>query len=117
MDTDYCSIDPYPCHSNANCADGLITEELTYYWELYDPENTLDFLPEDQSNFGDYPISRMNDAPLNVHLHLEETSDVPSGAGEPMVPTFAPALGNAIFNATGKRVRNLPIRPEDILNA
>jgi len=71
----------------------------------------------DQSNFGDYPISRMNDAPLNVHLHLEETSDVPSGAGEPMVPTFAPALGNAIFNATGKRVRNLPIRPEDILNA
>jgi isoquinoline 1-oxidoreductase beta subunit len=71
----------------------------------------------DQSNFDDYPISRMNDAPLNVHLHLEETSDVPSGAGEPMVPTFAPALGNAIFNATGKRVRNLPIRPEDILNA
>ena len=57
----------------------------------------------------------MNDSPLNVHLHLEETSDVPSGAGEPMVPPFAPALANAIFNATGTRIRNLPITPADVL--
>ena len=69
----------------------------------------------DQSNFHNYPISRMNDSPLNVHLHLEETSDVPSGAGEPMVPPFAPALANAIFNATGTRIRNLPITPADVL--
>ena len=39
--------------NNSYDPDGLITEQLTYYWELYDPENTLDFLPEDQSSFGD----------------------------------------------------------------
>jgi isoquinoline 1-oxidoreductase beta subunit len=71
----------------------------------------------DQSNFHDYPVSRMSDSPLNVHLHRIESDAIPSGVGEPMVPPFAPALANAIFQATGKRLRNLPIRPEDILNA
>ena len=68
----------------------------------------------DQSNFHDYPVTRIDDAPLNVHLHRIENDHIPSGVGEPMVPPFAPALANAIFAATGKRVRSLPIRPEDI---
>ncbi len=71
----------------------------------------------DQSNFHDYPVSRIDDSPLNVHLHRIENDHIPSGVGEPMVPPFAPALANAIFDATGKRVRNLPIRPEDIVAA
>ncbi len=71
----------------------------------------------DQSNFHDYPVSRIDDAPLNVHLHRIENDHIPSGVGEPMVPPFAPALANAIFDATGKRIRDLPIRPEDITAA
>jgi len=71
----------------------------------------------EQSNFHDYPVTRIDDAPLNVHLHRIENDHIPSGVGEPMVPPFAPALANAIFDATGKRVRNLPIRPEDITAA
>lgn len=68
-----------------------------------------------QSNFHDYPVSRIDDAPLNVNLHRVESDEIPSGVGEPMVPPFAPALANAIFQATGKRIRKLPIRPEDLV--
>ena len=73
----------------------------------------------DQSNFHDYPITRISDAPLNVRVHLVEdfVDRPPNGVGEPGVPPYAPALANAIFAATGKRIRNLPIRPEDIAGA
>jgi isoquinoline 1-oxidoreductase beta subunit len=73
----------------------------------------------DQSNFHDYPITRMSDAPLNVRVHVsEEFVDLPPcGVGEPGVPPYTPALVNAIYNATGKRIYNLPIRPEDLAKA
>jgi isoquinoline 1-oxidoreductase beta subunit len=63
----------------------------------------------DQSNFSDYPVARMNDAPVNVDVQIVESTAPPAGAGEPGVPPFAPALCNAIFAATGKRVRELPL--------
>jgi isoquinoline 1-oxidoreductase subunit beta len=64
-----------------------------------------------QGNFNDFPIARIDEAPLDVRVHIVENSiDVhPSGVGEPGVPPFAPALCNAIFAATGKRIRKLPI--------
>ena len=62
----------------------------------------------DQSNFHDYPMTRMTMAP-EVHVHLVDSDEIPSGVGEPGVPPFAPALCNAIFAATGKRIRQLPI--------
>ncbi len=64
-----------------------------------------------QSNFGDYPVARMDEAPLvtNVHIMPQGSDIPPSGVGEPGVPPFAPALINAIFAATGKRIRALPI--------
>jgi isoquinoline 1-oxidoreductase beta subunit len=71
----------------------------------------------DQSNFHDYPVSRMSDSPMDVRVHIIENDRLPSGVGEPGVPPFTPALVNAIFQATGKRVRKLPIRPEDIAKA
>lgn len=63
----------------------------------------------DQSNFFDYRLARMNDAPVHVDVQIVESSAPPAGVGEPGVPPFAPALCNAIYAATGKRVRELPL--------
>ena len=64
-----------------------------------------------QSNFDDYPLVRVDEAPkiTNVHIVPAGPDIPPSGVGEPGVPPFAPALCNAIFAATGKRIRSLPI--------
>jgi isoquinoline 1-oxidoreductase beta subunit len=64
-----------------------------------------------QKNFDDFPVVRMDEAPLitNVHIVPPGADTPPSGVGEPGVPPFAPALTNAIFAATGKRIRALPI--------
>ncbi|HLW85893.1 MAG TPA: molybdopterin cofactor-binding domain-containing protein [Candidatus Sulfotelmatobacter sp.] len=63
----------------------------------------------DQSNFSDYPVARMNEAPYQTDIHIVESTAPPAGVGEPGVPPFVPALCNAIFAATGKRVRELPL--------
>jgi len=63
----------------------------------------------DQSNFFDYQVARMNDAPRQVDVHIVESAAPPAGVGEPGVPPFVPALCNAVFAATGKRVRELPL--------
>ncbi len=62
-----------------------------------------------QSNFHDYQVARMNEAPYQTNVHIVESEAPPAGVGEPGVPPFAPALCNAIFAATGKRVRELPL--------
>ncbi|HLZ40127.1 MAG TPA: molybdopterin cofactor-binding domain-containing protein [Candidatus Sulfotelmatobacter sp.] len=63
----------------------------------------------DQSNFHNYPVARMNDAPVQVDVQIVESTAPPAGVGEPGVPPFVPALCNAIYAATGKRVRELPL--------
>ena len=63
-----------------------------------------------QSNFHNYPVARMNEAPYETHVHLVASNDPPAGVGEPGVPPVAPAICNAIFAATGKRVRELPVK-------
>ncbi len=67
-----------------------------------------------QSNFHDYEVLRMNDAPPVVEVYIVPSIEPPGGCGEPGVPSVAPAVGNAIFVATGKRIRRLPIRPADL---
>jgi isoquinoline 1-oxidoreductase subunit beta len=68
-----------------------------------------------QSTYRDFEVARMKDAPLiEVHIVPSERQE-PSGMGEPPVPPIVPAIVNAIFAATGKRVRRLPIRPEDLI--
>ena len=67
----------------------------------------------EQSNFNDYDMVRMSEAP-KVEVHIMESGDAPGGIGEPGTPPIAPAVCNAIFAATGKPVRRLPIRPEDL---
>jgi isoquinoline 1-oxidoreductase subunit beta len=65
-----------------------------------------------QSNFSDYPIIKMADAPLFVDVHFIESNAQMGGIGEPGVPPASAALANALFAITGKRVRNLPIKSQ-----
>ena len=62
-----------------------------------------------QSNFDDYAMLRMNEMP-KVEVHIVPSSEPPSGVGEPGLPPATPAVVNAIFAATGKRVRKLPLQ-------
>lgn len=63
----------------------------------------------DQTNFDRYQVARMNDAPRQVDVHIVPSSAPPAGIGEPGVPPYVPALCNAVYAATGKRVRELPL--------
>jgi isoquinoline 1-oxidoreductase beta subunit len=67
----------------------------------------------EQSNFHDYQMPRINEAP-KTEVHVVMSQEEPTGIGEPGLPVVAPALCNAIFAATGKRIRRLPIRSEDL---
>ncbi len=69
----------------------------------------------DQNNFFDYQMTRMKDAP-KIHVEImDKMNEPPTGVGEPGVPVIAPAICNAIFNATGKRVRTLPLMDEGLI--
>jgi len=63
----------------------------------------------DQSNFHNYQIARMNRVPRHIDIHIVKSEAPPAGVGEPGLPPIAPALYNAVFAATGKRVRELPL--------
>jgi isoquinoline 1-oxidoreductase beta subunit len=67
----------------------------------------------EQSSFLDYPILRMDEMP-SIEVHVASSGSEPGGAGEMGVPPTAPALLNAIFSATGRRIRHIPIRAEDL---
>jgi isoquinoline 1-oxidoreductase beta subunit len=65
----------------------------------------------EQSNFHDYPVLRMVNMP-RIDVHIIPSEDSPGGVGEPATPPIIPAITNAIFTATGKRIRHLPLKPE-----
>jgi isoquinoline 1-oxidoreductase beta subunit len=62
-----------------------------------------------QTNFDMFHVPRMNDAVARVDVHIVPSDDLPGGVGEPGLPPVVPALTNAIFEATGKRIRELPV--------
>jgi isoquinoline 1-oxidoreductase beta subunit len=77
---------------------------IAFYGEITATNGAID-----QSNFNDFQVARMNTAPRETHVHIVESDAPPGGIGEPGLPAFAPALCNAIFAATGRRVRELPL--------
>lgn len=70
----------------------------------------------DQRNYGDFPILRYFEAPP-VDVHIVDSQAPPTGAGEPPYPPMFAALTNAIYDATGARVRRLPVRPDRVQQA
>jgi isoquinoline 1-oxidoreductase beta subunit len=66
-----------------------------------------------QSNFDGYPVLRMSDMP-QIHTRIVASNAAPSGMGEIGVMAVAPAIANAVFQLTGKRLRNLPMSPKRV---
>jgi len=83
---------------------GIVFGASAALWD----EITLDKGRVQQTNFGDYRVMRMNEAPM-VEVYIVNSHDEPGGIGEPGTSGIAPAIANAVFAATGKRVRKLPI--------
>jgi len=74
---------------------------------------TIDRGRVQQSNFHEYDVLRIDEMPV-VEVHIVPSQNQPGGIGEASTPSVVPAVTNAIFAATGKRIRKLPIRPEDL---
>jgi isoquinoline 1-oxidoreductase beta subunit len=77
---------------------------LSFYGEITATNGVID-----QSNFDSFQMARMNNAPRETNAYIVPSDAPPAGIGEPPLPPFAPALCNAIFAATGKRIRELPL--------
>jgi len=73
-------------------------------------EITLDKGKVRQSNFHDYTVVRMNQMPMQVEVHIVKSDQPPTGVGEPGTPVIAPAVANALFQATGQRIYKLPLK-------
>jgi isoquinoline 1-oxidoreductase beta subunit len=69
-----------------------------------------------QTNFHDYPVLRMNEMP-KIDVTLVPSTEKPGGIGEPATALIGPAVANALFAATGKRVRQLPLSAQHIQSA
>jgi len=108
-----CAVDPgFAMHPNgliAQMESGIIyglTAALT-------GEVTIEGGAVVQGNFHDYPVMRMNESPI-IETHIINSGNWPGGAGEPSTPVIAPAVTNAIFHATGIRIRKLPVKHHDL---
>jgi isoquinoline 1-oxidoreductase beta subunit len=88
-------------------AQGASTDALSTAMGL---KITIDNGEIQEQNYNAYPILRMPFAPMTIDAYFIQSDNPPTGMGEPAFPALAPALGNAIFAATGERVRRLPLR-------
>lgn len=104
----YMSIDAgtvvNPEHVKAQCEGGAIYGLSCAIGKITARDGRIE-----QSNFHDYQVARMQHAPRNIDVDIVESDAAPGGVGEPPTPPFTPALANALFAATGQRLRTLPI--------
>ncbi|AOW11095.1 xanthine dehydrogenase family protein molybdopterin-binding subunit [Flavobacterium gilvum] len=82
---------------------------IAYYGKITAKDGAIE-----QNSYSDYRMVRMNEIP-NVHVEIVESTDTPTGVGEPGVPVIAPAIINAIFKLTGKRYYNLPLSDYELV--
>jgi len=97
-------VNPDRVHAQLEGA-GIFGMSLTLHGELTAENGAVV-----QGNFDSYPMVRMSEVPVEIHTHIVESDAPPGGVGEPGVPPVAPAIVNAYFAASGKRVRELPLR-------
>jgi len=90
-----------------NLAQGAIIDGMG---ALMEQEITLANGKVVQSNFNDHPLLRISAAPSDIEVHWIKSNNNPTGLGEPSMPPILPAVANAIFAATGDRVRVLPLK-------
>jgi isoquinoline 1-oxidoreductase subunit beta len=103
------------CGQTVNPSTIVAQMESAVIWamSMLKDEITIDKGRVVQTNFHDYPMARIGETP-KIEGYIVPSTEKPTGVGEPGVPCLAPAVCNAIFQATGKRIRRLPIRPEDL---
>jgi isoquinoline 1-oxidoreductase beta subunit len=107
-----CGIGVNPDQIRAQMEGGVIYALTAAFYNAI----TLDKGRVVQSNFHDYPMMRIAEAP-EVETHILDSGEAPGGIGEPGVPTVAPSVTNALFLLTGKRIRSLPIKADDLKKA
>lgn len=85
---------------------------IAFYGEITATNGVID-----QGNFDSFPVARMNAAPRETNIHIVESDAPPAGVGEPGLPPVAPAIYNAVFAATGKRYREMPLKKVGLVQA
>ena len=116
---------PSPCNESIDCGQVLNPDRVTAQFEgaaIMGLGNTLFSSLSfkngqvQETNFGDYTVARIDSTP-ETHVHIIPSDAPPGGVGEPGVPPVSAAICNAIYAATGRRIRTLPVDPKQLASS